>query len=158
MWLLNNHLPDEKKLLSNQSAKGNIARSNWSFWTTGQNTILHNSMYDSRNLRTTLAIRTHTGENLLQVSTGQDKKRFTKWVRPPSQRGQDERRIGWKNLFLDNWFELIPQKRSKVLHSLIYSEFFVNKTNQLFFCWVLDKNNFFQRQHELIWAYFILNF
>ena len=27
---------------------------------------------------------------------GQNKKIPTMWVRPPSQRGEDERRIGWK--------------------------------------------------------------
>ena len=42
--------------------------------------------------RKTLAIEPRTGRGLTAgVSQGQDKKRPTKWVRPPSQRGKDER-------------------------------------------------------------------
>ena len=43
-----------------------------------------------------MAIDPRTEEFHLQVSPGQDKKRPTKRERPPSQRGKDERRIGWK--------------------------------------------------------------
>ena len=61
-------------------------------------TILHSSTtYNSCNLRKTLAIDTCTGRaSTASVLPGRDKKRPTKWVMPPSQRGKYERRIGWK--------------------------------------------------------------
>ena len=52
--------------------------------------------YNSRNLRTTLAIEPRTGRASPASSGLRDKKRPTKMVRPPSQRGKGERRIGWK--------------------------------------------------------------
>ena len=58
---------------------------------------LNTTKHDYCNLQTTLAIHPCTGKSVeCKILWPRDKKRPTKWVRPSSQRGKDERRKGWK--------------------------------------------------------------